>query len=85
MTRLKPLNKKAARYLEARADGTAEEVVAMQSVAGCTTSLDPGWEVERGGKDSRQCSAHDRNLQALQAGGDGRRQQQGMGPVRQFL
>ncbi len=46
MKHLKPLNKKA-RLLEKAADeGKAEEVHAMQPIAGCSSPLDPGWEVD---------------------------------------
>jgi hypothetical protein len=45
MKHLKPLNKKAALLEQAAAEGKAEEVQLMQTVAGCASTLDPGWEV----------------------------------------
>lgn len=46
MKHLKPLNKPAKRLDQAIESGNHEEVVAMQTIAGCTTTLDPGWEVD---------------------------------------
>ena len=57
MKHLKPLNKKAELLDSAMDknksenqvkgdDATVEEVVAMQSVVGCTGTTDPGWEVD---------------------------------------
>jgi len=46
MSELKPTNHKADLLLEAVADGHVAEVLAMESVAGCSTTFDPGWEVD---------------------------------------
>ena len=44
---MKPLNQKAERVLAAADQGKMDEVRAMQTVtAGCTTTFDPGWEVD---------------------------------------
>ena len=44
---MKPLNQKAARTLQAAAQGSMDEVRAMQTVtAGCSATFDPGWEVD---------------------------------------
>src|SRR5258708_39497332 len=44
MSELKPTNHKANLLLEAVADGHVPEGLAMESVAGCSTPFDPGWE-----------------------------------------
>ena len=46
MSELKPTNHKAELLLEAVAEGHVAEVLAMESVAGCATTFDPGWEVD---------------------------------------
>ena len=46
MKHLKPLNKKARLLEKAAEEGKAEEVHAMQTIAGCASTLDPGWEVD---------------------------------------
>ena len=46
MKHLKPLNKKARLLEKAAEEGRAEEVYAMQTIAGCASTLDPGWEVD---------------------------------------
>jgi len=46
MSELKPTNHKAELLLDAVADGHVAEVLAMETVAGCTTVFDPGWEVD---------------------------------------
>lgn len=51
MKHLKPLNKKAQLVEEAidkplPDESGLEEVVAMQTVVGCTGTTDPGWEVD---------------------------------------
>lgn len=46
MKHLKPLNKKARLLEKAAEEGRAEEVHAMQTIAGCASTLDPGWEVD---------------------------------------
>ena len=42
MSELKPTNQKAELLLKAAAEGHVPEVVAMESVAGCATTFDPG-------------------------------------------
>lgn len=48
MKTLKPMNAKAQQVVEAveKGPGETEEVMAMQAVAGCATTFDPGWEVD---------------------------------------
>ena len=46
MSGMKPTNKKAELLLAAAQDGHVQEVIAMESVAGCATTFDPGWEVD---------------------------------------
>ncbi|MCV6589386.1 MAG: quinohemoprotein amine dehydrogenase subunit gamma [Marinobacterium sp.] len=46
MKHLKSLNRKAQLLEQAVAQGKTEDVVAMQSVVGCTSTNDPGWEVD---------------------------------------
>ena len=46
MSELKPTNQKAKLLLNAVAEGHVAEVLAMETVAGCTTTFDPGWEVD---------------------------------------
>ena len=44
MSELKPTNHKAELLLDAVAEGHVAEVLAMESVAGCSTTFDPGWD-----------------------------------------
>lgn len=46
MKHLTPLNAKARQFSEAAEEGREDEVVAMNSMVGCTTSFDPGWEID---------------------------------------
>lgn len=46
MKHLKSFNKKAKMLDQATSQNEVEEVVAMQSVVGCTSVNDPGWEVD---------------------------------------
>lgn len=46
MKRLRPLNHKAHLLGQAARDGNHEEVQLMSSVVGCTTTFDPGWEID---------------------------------------
>lgn len=41
MKHLTPANAKAKQFTEAAAEGRQDEVVAMNSMVGCTTSFDP--------------------------------------------
>lgn len=62
MKHLKAINQKAERLTQAVEDGKVEEVVAMQSVAGCTTTLDPGWEVDAFGGVTSLCQPMEADL-----------------------
>lgn len=62
MKHLKPLNSKANKLERAIREGHAEEVVAMQPVAGCTTTLDPGWEVDPMGGVAGLCQPMEADL-----------------------
>lgn len=46
MKHLKALNNKAQMLEKAVEQNCIEEVVTMTSVAGCTATVDPGWEVD---------------------------------------
>jgi hypothetical protein len=46
MNHMKPMNMKAQLVQVAMEDGNTEEVVAMAAVVGCSTTFDPGWEVD---------------------------------------
>lgn len=60
---MKPLNEKAARVQQAAAEGKMDEVRAMQTVvAGCTTTLDPGWEVDPFGGVGALCQPMEADL-----------------------
>ena len=62
MKHLKPVNKKARLLDEAVENGTMEEVTAMQVVAGCSTTLDPGWEVDFAGGVASLCQPMEADL-----------------------
>lgn len=62
MTRLKPVNKKAELLKKASEEGHLEEVVAMDIVAGCSTTFDPGWEVDPFGGISALCQPMEADL-----------------------
>ncbi len=63
MKHLKSLNKKAQRLdaAEGRARGV-EEVVAMQTVVGCTATTDPGWEIDAFGGAASLCQPMEADL-----------------------
>jgi len=46
MKHLKSLNKKAQLINQSVSPDEVEEVVAMQTVVGCTATTDPGWELD---------------------------------------
>lgn len=46
MKRLQALNRKAVLLDQAIEGGQLDEVYTMQTVAGCSTTLDPGWEID---------------------------------------
>ena len=62
MKHLKPLNKKAELLDKAANDGTAEEVFQMITVAGCSATLDPGWEVDAFGGVAALCQPMEADL-----------------------
>ena len=62
MKRLKPVNTKAQLLASAAAAGTVEEVYLMQNMAGCTSTLDPGWEVDPFGGVSSLCQPMEADL-----------------------
>lgn len=62
MKHLKPMNKKADRLEQAVQQNHVEEVVAMQTVAGCTATVDPGWEVDAFGGVAGLCQPMESDL-----------------------
>jgi len=62
MKHLKPLNKKAATVEEAIEGGKLDEVVAMQTIVGCTATVDPGWEVDPFGSVAALCAPMEADL-----------------------
>lgn len=62
MTGMKPINTKAELLLEAADQGKVKEVVAMESVTGCTTTYDPGWEVDPFGGVASLCQPMEADL-----------------------
>lgn len=62
MKTLKPMNQKADLLDDAIAQGQAEDVFLMSSVVGCTTTTDPGWEVDAFGGVSGLCQPMEADL-----------------------
>lgn len=62
MKRLQALNRKAAQLDRAIDGGQLEEVYTMQTVAGCSTTLDPGWEVDPFGGVAGLCQPMEADL-----------------------
>jgi len=62
MKHLKPLNKKAHLLEQAVKAGCTEEVLMMQTIAGCTATLDPGWEVDPFGGVAALCQPMEADL-----------------------
>ena len=62
MRRLKPLNAKAEAFAKAAASGAVHEVYLMQNMAGCTATLDPGWEVDPFGGVASLCQPMEADL-----------------------
>lgn len=62
MKHLKPANKKAALLHEASSQGAVDEVFAMQTILGCTSTLDPGWEVDAIGGVAGLCQPMEADL-----------------------
>ncbi|MEC9402313.1 MAG: quinohemoprotein amine dehydrogenase subunit gamma, partial [Pseudomonadota bacterium] len=63
MRHLKPLNQKADRVVTAVETDKMDEVRAMQTVVvGCTSTLDPGWEVDPFGGVAALCQPMEADL-----------------------
>ncbi len=62
MKHLEPMNEKAEQLAEAIDGGSADEVQMMQPVAGCTSTLDPGWEVDPFGSVASLCQPMEADL-----------------------
>lgn len=63
MKHLKPINKKAAEAAERPPEeGAADEVQLMQVVVGCTSTFDPGWEVDPFGGITALCQPMEADL-----------------------
>ena len=62
MKHLKPMNEKARLMDQAVEQGGVDEVVAMQTVAGCTATTDPGWEVDMFGSVAGLCQPMEADL-----------------------
>ncbi len=62
MRRLKSVNPKAEKLSDALEQGNAEEVLTMQTVVGCTSTLDPGWEVDPFGGVAALCQPMEADL-----------------------
>ncbi len=62
MKHLRPFNVKAKLLEDSVAEGKTDEVFAMQSFIGCTTTLDPGWEVDAFGGIAALCQPMEADL-----------------------
>lgn len=62
MKHLIPANAKAKQFAEAAAEGKEDEVVAMNAMVGCTTSFDPGWEIDAFGGVGNLCQPMEADL-----------------------
>lgn len=62
MKRLRALNHKAHLIEQVASDGHREEVQLMSSVVGCTTTFDPGWEVDAFGGLASLCQPMEADL-----------------------
>jgi hypothetical protein len=62
MSELTPKNRKAELLLKAADEGNLAEVVAMDTVAGCATTFDPGWEVDAFGGVASLCQPMEADL-----------------------
>lgn len=62
MKHLKPINDKARKLQQASSEDRIEEVLAMTSVAGCTATTDPGWEVDAFGGVTSLCQPMEADL-----------------------
>jgi hypothetical protein len=62
MKHLKSINKKAQLLDKAVSEDRVEEVVAMSALAGCTATVDPGWEVDAFGGVASLCQPMEADL-----------------------
>lgn len=62
MKHLKSLNQKAELIDQASPLGKTDEVVAMASIVGCSTTFDPGWEVDPFGSVANLCQPMEADL-----------------------
>ena len=62
MKHLQAINQKAQLLDQAAEQNQVEDVVAMQSVAGCTATFDPGWEVDAFGGVASLCQPMEADL-----------------------
>jgi len=62
MKHLKAINNKARLLDKAVAEDRVEEVVAMSAIAGCTATVDPGWEVDAFGGVASLCQPMESDL-----------------------
>lgn len=62
MKHLKPVNQKAVALSDAADSNQADEVIAMQTVVGCTSTTDPGWEIDAFGSVTSLCQPMESDL-----------------------
>ena len=62
MKQLKAINGKAKKIAEAQSPEDVEEVLAMQTIAGCAATTDPGWEVDMFGTVTGLCQPMEADL-----------------------
>jgi hypothetical protein len=62
MKHLKPMNAKARLLEQAAAAGQQDEVRLMTTIAGCASTLDPGWEVDPFGGVAGLCQPMEADL-----------------------
>lgn len=62
MKHLKPINRKAGQVERAAEEGKVPEARVMQVVTGCTSTLDPGWEVDPFGGIAALCQPVEADL-----------------------
>lgn len=62
MKHLKPINKKAVLVEKSTSEGNQEEIFAMQTVVGCASTTDPGWEVDAFGGVAGLCQPMEADL-----------------------
>jgi hypothetical protein len=62
MSELKPTNRKAELVLAAAKSDDLAEVYAMDTVAGCASTFDPGWEVDQFGGVASLCQPMEADL-----------------------